>query len=97
MQAVKKVEIIISSLEINKVLALLEQCQIKGYTVMKNTLGKGDRGFSNDDFGEVFSNSYIMAVCTNEQQLEQVVSGITPLLKRVGGVCLVNDATWIHY
>ncbi|CAD5922204.1 P-II family nitrogen regulator [Planktothrix agardhii] len=97
MQAVKKVEIIISSLEINEVLELLDQAKVTGYTVIKNTSGKGDRGFSNDDLGEVFSNTYIMTVCTTEKQLEQIISSVTPLLKRVGGVCLVNDATWIHH
>ena len=97
MQAVKKVEIIIGSFEVNQVLEKLDQAKVIVYTVIKNTSGKGDRGFSEDDFGEVFSNTYIMTVCTNEKQLEQILSSVTPLLKRLGGVCLVNDATWIHY
>lgn len=97
MEAVKKVEIIISSLEINEVLELLDKAKVTGYTVINNTSGKGDRGLSNDDLGAVFSNAYIMTVCTNEKQLDQIVSSVTPLLKRVGGVCLINDATWIHH
>jgi nitrogen regulatory protein PII len=97
MQAVKKVEIIISSLELKEVLEILDQSQVTGYTVINNTLGKGDRGFSDNDLGEVFSNTYIMTVCMNEEQLHTVIRNITPLLKRVGGVCLVNDTTWIHH
>lgn len=97
MQAVKKVEIIISSLELKEVLEILDQSQVTGYTVFNNTSGKGDRGFSNDDLGEVFSNTSIMTVCMNEEQLEKVIKNITPLLKRVGGVCLVTDTTWIHH
>ena len=97
MQAVKKVEIIISTLEVKEVLDLLNDAGVSGYTVMKNTSGKGDRGVSNDDLAEILSNSYIMTVCTNEKQLDQVVESVTPLLKRVGGLCLVNDATWIHH
>ncbi|CAD5963091.1 Nitrogen regulatory protein P-II [Planktothrix tepida] len=97
MQAVKKVEIIISTLEIQEVLEVLDEAKVTGYTVIKNASGKGDRGLSNDDLGSVFSNAYIMTVCTNEKQLEQIVSNVTPLLKRVGGVCLINDATWIHH
>jgi hypothetical protein len=42
-----------------------------------------------------FSNSYFMTVCTNEQQLEQLVKMITPLLKKVGGVFLVTEANWL--
>ncbi|MEB3283302.1 MAG: P-II family nitrogen regulator [Lyngbya sp.] len=95
MQAVKKVEIIVSSLEIQEVLEVLTQANVSGYTVMNNTSGKGDRGVANDDLGTVLSNSYIMTVCTNEKQLNQVVDDITPILKRVGGVCLVTDANWV--
>ncbi len=97
MQAVKKVEIIISTLEVKEVLDLLNAAGVSGYTVMKNTSGKGDRGVSNDDLAEILSNSYIMTVCTNEKQLSEVVDSVTPLLKRVGGLCLVNDALWIHH
>lgn len=95
MQAVKKVEIIISSLEIEEILEILAVANVSGYTVMKNTSGKGDRGVANDDLGTVLSNSYIMTVCTNEKQLNQVIEDITPILKRVGGVCLVTDANWV--
>lgn len=93
----KKVEIIISSLEVSDVIQLLEKANVSGYTVMKNTSGKGERGIANDDLGTVLSNTYIMTVCTNEKQLNQVVETVTPLLKKVGGVCLVNDAQWIHH
>ena len=51
MQAVKKVEIIIGSFEVNQVLEKLDQAKVIVYTVIKNTSGKGDRGFSDDDFG----------------------------------------------
>lgn len=95
MQAVKKVEIIISSLEVTEVLEILSVANVSGYTVMKNTSGKGDRGLANDDLGTVLSNSYIMTVCTNDKQLNLVIDEVTPILKRVGGVCLVTDASWV--
>ncbi len=95
MQAVKKVEIIISSLEVGEVLDILSVANVSGYTVMKNTSGKGDRGIANDDLGTVLSNSYVMTVCTNDKQLNQVIEEVTPILKRVGGVCLVTDANWV--
>lgn len=95
MQAVKKVEIIIVDLEIESVLDILNQVKVSGYTVIKNTSGKGDRGVANDDLGTVFSNSYIMTVCTNEKQLEQLVDTVTPLLRKIGGICLVTEASWV--
>lgn len=94
MQLVKKVEIIIGDLEVDSVLDILNQVKVSGYTVMKNTSGKGDRGVSNDDLGIVFSNSYIMTVCTNEKQLEELVNTVTPLLRKIGGICLVTEASW---
>jgi len=48
-----------------------------------------------NDLDREFSNSYFMTVCTNEQQLEQLVKMITPLLKKVGGVFLVTEANWL--
>jgi len=94
-QAVKKVEIIIVDLEIDAVLDILNQVKVSGYTVIKNTSRKGDRGVANDDLGTVFSNSYIMTVCTNEKQLEQLVDTVTPLLRKIGGICLVTEASWV--
>ncbi|MEA5534743.1 P-II family nitrogen regulator [Crocosphaera sp. XPORK-15E] len=95
MQAVKKVEIIISTVELNEVLDILNSVMVSGYTVIENIAGKGDRGMSYNDLGRESSNSYIMTVCTNEKQLTFLVEGITDLLKRIGGVCLVTDSNWV--
>jgi nitrogen regulatory protein PII len=97
MQPVHKVEIIISSLELNKILKILEKLDISGYTVIDNTSGKGDRGFVDGDLGREFSNSYILTVCTNEKQLNLLTEKITPLLRKVGGICLVTEATWLNH
>lgn len=95
MQEVKKVEIIVSSLELDEVIEILDTIKVSGYTVIKNTYGKGDRGISYNDLGREFSNSYIMTVCSNEKQLFSLVEQLLPLLKRVGGVCLVTDSQWL--
>lgn len=97
MQQAKKVEIIISTLELNEVIDILNNLKFSGYTVFKNVSGKGDRGISNSDLGRVFSNSYIMAICTNEKQLNYLIDDLTPILKKIGGVCLVSDVNWIHH
>ncbi len=95
MQQVKKVEIIISTLELNEVTEILDSIKVSGYTIMKNVSGKGDRGASYNDLGAEFSNTYIMTVCTNEKQLEGLVQELLPLLKKIGGVCLVTDSSWV--
>lgn len=97
MQPVHKVEIIISSLEINEVLDILEKVRVSGYTVINPTSGKGDRGISDNDLDRASSNTYILTVCTNEKQLNFLVEEITPILKKVGGICLVTDAAWVNH
>lgn len=97
MQEVKKVEIIISSLELNEVIDILDTVRVSGYTILKNVSGKGDRGDSFNDLGREFSNSYIMTVCTNEKQLNILIDEVLPLLKKIGGICLITDSkTVIH-
>jgi len=32
-----------------------------------------------------------------EKQLNNLEKNITPLLKKVGGVCLVTDAKWVNH
>jgi hypothetical protein len=70
---------------------------VSGYTVIEDTSGKGDRGVSCSDLDCVFSSRYILTVCTDEQQLNMLLEKLTPLLKKVGGICLVSEAHWISH
>lgn len=97
MQQVKKVEIIISNLELKEIIKILDNLKISGYTIFKDVSGKGERGLSDNDLDNVFGYSYLMTVCTNEKQLNYLIEDITPLLKKVGGVFLVTDTQWIHH
>jgi nitrogen regulatory protein PII len=97
MQAVKKVEIIISHSYIEDTLKILDSLGVSGYTVLENTSGKGDRGFSCDDIDCNYSGSYIMTVCTNDKQLDTLVTKMKPLLKKVGGICVITDAQWLRH
>ncbi len=95
MMPVKKIEIIVDELEMPKVLKLLDDAGVSGYTVIKDATGKGDRGLrSGDDLTGVFANSYVMTACPGEQ-LDLIVESVRPILKQRGGVCLVSDAQWI--
>ena len=95
MEQVKKVEIITNTLEIEKVLGILDKVGVSGYTVIRDVTGKGDRGKIIDDLEtEALTNGYVMSVCTQEQQYK-LVDAIRPLLKKYGGVCLVSEAQWI--
>ena len=95
MQDVKKVEIIVDTFHIDNVLSILDQVKVSGYTVIKNTSGKGDYGIAYSSLDFEFTNSYIMTVCTDEKQLNTLVELITPLLKKFGGICLVTESKWV--
>ncbi|MFN3598994.1 MAG: P-II family nitrogen regulator [Aquificaceae bacterium] len=91
----KKVEIVVDSVFLNRVLEILERTGVSGYTVIKDALGKGERGvMAGDELTDVFKNSYIFTICT-EETVNKIVQELRPLLKKVGGVCLVSDVLWL--
>ncbi len=95
MEQVKKIEIITNTLEIEKVLRILDKVGVSGYTVIEDVTGKGDRGRVIDDLEtEALTNGYVMSICTEDQE-HKVVEAIKPILKKYGGVCIVSDAKWI--
>ncbi len=97
MEQVKKVEIITNTLELERVLNILDKVSVSGYTIIKDVIGKGDRGrIINDLETQALTNGYVMAICTEDQE-HKVVEAITPILKKYGGVCIVSDAKWIEH
>jgi nitrogen regulatory protein PII len=94
LQAVKKIEIIVSELEVSAVLKILKKNLIKDYTVINNVSGSGEHGYSGDD---LITNSYIMIICTNLEMAEKLSTAMQPLLKKLGGIFIVTDAQWIAH
>jgi nitrogen regulatory protein PII len=97
MQAVKKLEIIVDSFGIKEVIKEIEKHGLVGYSVIKDVIGKGERGLrSGDELTDVFKNSYLMTTCAPEK-LDEIIGAIRPILKKQGGVCLVSDAQWVNH
>lgn len=97
MEKMKKVEIVIDSVHLNRILELLQSLGVSGYTVIRDALGMGERGImAGDELTDVFKNSYIFTVCT-EETANKIVEQIRPMLKRFGGVCLVSDVLWVKH
>lgn len=94
-KSVKRVEIIISSLELKKVLRHFQDIGISGYSIIRNVIGRGDRGSVNEEEElELLGNDYVLVICDAEQAtLLQTM--LLPILERHGGVCLVSDAEWL--
>lgn len=92
MQAVKKIEIITNSLELQKVLQILDAAGVSGYTIIEDVTGKGHRGRVIDDLeSHALTNAYVITICDGEKE-HQVVEAIRPIIKKYGGVCIVSDA-----
>ena len=97
MRPVKRLEIVAATVDVPKVLKLLEELKVSGYTLIRDAEGMGDRGRRlADDMTDVFSNSYILVACSEELAVK-VAKRVQPILERFGGVCLVSDATWIRH
>ncbi|MFN0118083.1 MAG: P-II family nitrogen regulator [Elusimicrobiota bacterium] len=95
MKQLKKVEVIADSVEMTKIIDTLEKLKISGYTLFKGVSGRGDRGMKNDDgLTGVFTNTYLIIVCS-ESESNAFIELVRPLLKRVGGICLVSDVQWV--
>jgi nitrogen regulatory protein PII len=95
MRPVKRIEIVIDSLELAHLLKALEQAGVSGYTVIRDVAGMGDRGArTGDQLSDIFKNSYMIIACP-EEQMQALVDAIRPSLQRFGGICLVSDAQWI--
>lgn len=97
MQAIKRVEVVTEFLEMPEIIEKVEELGISGYTLIKDVIGKGGRGFQQaDELTDVFKNSLLLVACT-DAQAEQLVTAIRPMLKKRGGICLVSDAQWVMH
>lgn len=91
MKNMKKVEIIIESVYINRLLDLFTKYEITGYTLIKDIQGCGGHGLKTaDDVSDVFSNNYIFTVC-EEQTYLSMQEDIRSFIKKYGGKCIVSD------
>ncbi|MGK0690050.1 MAG: P-II family nitrogen regulator [Aquificaceae bacterium] len=93
----KKVEVVVDSVHLNKVLEVMEKHGVSGYTVIRDVLGKGERGMmAGDELTDVFRNSYVFTVCS-EETAEKIAESLRPILSRVGGICIISDVLWLTH
>ena len=91
MNKMKKVEIIIESIYINRLLDLFNKYEITGYTIIKDIQGCGGHGLKTaDDITDVFSNNYIFTLCEEEKFLN-IRNDVKSFIKKYGGKCFVSD------
>ncbi len=94
MHAVKRIEIIVSSREMHKVLEKLDEVKIPNYSVIRDVVGKSSWGEVSDDSdfaATTLSNVYILCFCS-EDQVRMMLEKVRPVLNRLGGACYISDA-----
>lgn len=98
MKTVSRLEIIVSSMEVPKILEVLDKTGVAVYSVIRDVVGKGLFGTVSDDMdfaSSSLSNAYIISFCPPEN-LTQVVDAIRPVINKYGGVCYLSEAQEIR-
>ena len=89
----KRLDLIFSERELDRMLASLEKAEVPGYTVMKHITGRGPETIVSEDmeFTGLGANAHVIIFC-QEELLERIKEHIQPILNYYGGVAYVSEA-----
>ena len=91
MKKMKKVEIIIESIYLNRLLDLFMENGVTGYTIIRDIEGYGGHGLrTGDEANDLLSNNYIFTVC-EEEKFEKMIEKIRSFIDKYGGKCIISD------
>lgn len=91
MKQMKKVELVIEAVYVNRLIELFKRHEIHGYTIIKDIEGAGGHGLRTaDDVSDIFSNNYVFTVC-EAGQFEDMEIDIRKFLEKYGGKCMLSD------
>ncbi|MGL6342259.1 MAG: P-II family nitrogen regulator [Waterburya sp.] len=94
MHPVSRLEIIVSSKEIEKITNILETVNVPGYSIIRDVIGKSHSGTVSDDVNlgsSKLNNVFIICYCSQEQ-VKPIVEKVKPILNKYGGVCYLFEA-----
>ena len=92
MKRMKKVEVIIESIYVNRLIGLFKESGATGYTIIRDIEGYGGHGLKTaDEANDLLSNNYIFTVC-EEEKFEKMIEKIRAFINRYGGKCIVSDS-----
>lgn len=97
MKPMKRLEIVVDTLHLSRLLSRLREAGASGYTVLPNASGFGDRGDQRaDDVSGVSTNSYVLLAVPVEDA-PRVIEAARLGLRKHGGICLVSDCQWLEH
>ena len=87
----KKVEIIVESVQMKRMLDMIEASGGKGFTVIPEVSGKGHRGVRDEaHVSDVFRNVHILVIAA-EDVAKRIIQNAQPLLENYAGIIYVSD------
>lgn len=98
MHPVSRLEIIVSSQEIEKITKVLDTVNVTGYSIIRDVIGKGDWGTVSDDLNlgsSKLNNVFIICYCPQDK-VQSIVEKVKPILNKYGGVCYLFEAMEIR-
>ena len=95
MQTIKRIEIVVDAVQLDRMIGLIEKAGASGYTIIKDVAGQGHRGTRGADQPTDVLRNVMIIVAADVETTQKIADALRPLLKRFGGVCLVSDAQWL--
>lgn len=87
----KKVEIVVEAARARAVIEMIEAAGAKGYTVVPDVSGKGNRGIRDEaHLSDVFRNMLIIVIAA-EEIASRIVEQSQALLVNYAGIVVVSD------
>ena len=89
----KRLDLIIIELELDRVCEALNRAGAPGYSVMRHVTGRGPGGTVSEgmEFSGFGANAHVIVFC-DEPVLDAIRAALQPLLSYFGGVGYVSDA-----
>lgn len=94
MQDVKRFELVVESGAANRFLDALDALGLPHRTVIPGIYGQGQQGNRGGDPFSTFDNTFVL-VAVPPDRADEVIASLGPLLRTLGGMCLVSDAQWV--
>lgn len=87
----KKIEIVVEAARARAVIEMIEAAGAKGYTVVPDVSGKGNRGIRDEaHLSDVFRNMLIIVIAA-EEIASRIVEQSQALLENYAGIVVVSD------
>ncbi|MEM9691046.1 MAG: P-II family nitrogen regulator [Myxococcota bacterium] len=87
----KKIEVIMDKLHVERVVALFENHDVLGHTVIPSVSGKGSRGRWTPDRLTAADDRVLVIAVMSEATADAILADLGPLFEEIPGVAFVSE------